>query len=183
MPKKLWLSPLRIGGLARAPAGFERGLRHDGARIDARARARPRWHAAACRRRISAAASGLAARRSVPAVGLVGTAAPAPAPPCSWRISMSASPRPLPCESCTASWSSIMPWYMSTWSLPNIGSPKLALRMLSSIILVKILSNWRATSRSAFGSFASAPRRSAANWRKSVALGACAARLARGQQD
>ena len=63
-----------------------------------------------------------------------------------------------------------MSWYMSPWSLPNIGSPKLALRMLSSIILVKMLSNWRATSRSVSGSLASAPRRSAANCRKSVAL-------------
>jgi hypothetical protein len=32
---------------------------------------------------------------------------------------------------------------MSAWALANKGSPKLALRMPSSIILVKMLSNWR----------------------------------------
>ena len=33
------------------------------------------------------------------------------APCVSWRISMSASPRPLPCDISTESWSSIMSWY------------------------------------------------------------------------
>ena len=34
MPKRLLLAPRRVGGLRRAPAGFERRLRDDRARID-----------------------------------------------------------------------------------------------------------------------------------------------------
>ena len=102
-----------------------------------------------CSRSSGVATSGAGRRAAL-------AADPLTAPPLSWRISMSASPRPRPWLNCTASWSSAMSWYMSPWSLPNIGSPKLALRMLSSIILVNRLSNCLAAARSVAGSSAGA---------------------------
>jgi hypothetical protein len=144
----------RVTGLERTPAGFERRLRDDGARVDAELARR----GGGMRQHLLDELVLLLGRHRVSRRGSRSRAAGRRAL-AELAISMSARPRPLPCDNCTASWSSIMPWYMSPWSLPNIGSPKLALRMLSSIILVKMLSNWRATSRRAADRWRRAPRR------------------------